>query len=54
MAVDATVNVDVATPTADWGERTGAALVDLAIATFLFVFGVAAGAILIAVGGPAW
>jgi hypothetical protein len=54
MAVDATVNVDVATPTADRGERTGAALVDLAIATFLFVFGVAAGAILIAVGGPAW
>ena len=51
MDVDASVNVDAPAPTADWGERTGAALIDLAIATFLFVFGIAAGAILIAVGG---
>jgi hypothetical protein len=28
MAVDATVNVDVAPPTADWGERTGGPLFD--------------------------
>jgi hypothetical protein len=33
------------------GERTGAALVDLAIAGFLLVFGIVAGSILIAVDG---
>jgi uncharacterized RDD family membrane protein YckC len=37
--------------TADWGERTGAALVDLAIAGFVLVAGIVAGAILVAVGG---
>jgi uncharacterized RDD family membrane protein YckC len=36
---------------ADWGERTGAALVDLTIALVLFLVGVVAGAILIALGG---
>jgi uncharacterized RDD family membrane protein YckC len=50
MAVEATVNADAAL-TADWGERTGAALIDLAIAAFLLVVGIAAGAVLLAVGG---
>jgi uncharacterized RDD family membrane protein YckC len=37
--------------TADWGERTGAALVDLAIAAFAFLTGLVAGSIAIAAGG---
>jgi uncharacterized RDD family membrane protein YckC len=36
---------------ADWGERTGAALVDLTIAVFLFFGGVVAGAIIVTLGG---
>ena len=36
---------------ADWGERTGAALVDLTIALFLFFVGVIAGAIIVTLGG---
>jgi uncharacterized RDD family membrane protein YckC len=53
MTVSVNVNVDAdpSASTADWGERTGAALVDLAIAGFLLVFGIVVGAILIAVGG---
>jgi uncharacterized RDD family membrane protein YckC len=51
MTVDTTAKVDASAPTADWGERTGAALVDLAIAGFLLVAGIVAGAILIAAGG---
>jgi uncharacterized RDD family membrane protein YckC len=51
MAVEATAKAEAQAPRADWGERTGAALVDLAIAIALLSVGVAAGAILIAVGG---
>jgi uncharacterized RDD family membrane protein YckC len=36
---------------ADWGERTGAALVDLTISGFLLVVGIVAGAIVISLGG---
>jgi uncharacterized RDD family membrane protein YckC len=36
---------------ADWGERTGAALVDLAIAAFAFLTGLVAGSIAVAAGG---
>jgi uncharacterized RDD family membrane protein YckC len=36
---------------AEWGERTGAALVDLTIALFLFLVGVVAGAIIVTLGG---
>jgi uncharacterized RDD family membrane protein YckC len=36
---------------ADWGERTGAALVDLTISLFLFLVGVIAGAIIVTLGG---
>jgi uncharacterized RDD family membrane protein YckC len=51
MTVNVAVNADRPAHTADWGERTGAALVDLAIAGFLLVFGIVAGVILVAVGG---
>jgi uncharacterized RDD family membrane protein YckC len=36
---------------ADWGERTGAALVDLTISLFLFFVGVVTGAIIVTLGG---
>jgi uncharacterized RDD family membrane protein YckC len=51
MAVDATAKVDAPAPNADWGERTGATLVDLAIAIVLLFAGITAGAILIIAGG---
>lgn len=37
--------------TADWGERTGAALVDLTIASFVFLVGIVAGSVAIVAGG---
>ncbi|HZA59385.1 MAG TPA: RDD family protein [Solirubrobacterales bacterium] len=36
---------------AEWGERTGAALVDLTISLFLFFVGVVAGVIIVTLGG---
>jgi uncharacterized RDD family membrane protein YckC len=51
MTVNPDASANAGASTADWGERTGAALVDVAIAGFLLVFGIVAGAILIAVGG---
>jgi uncharacterized RDD family membrane protein YckC len=51
MTVNPDASANAGASTADWGERTGAALVDVAIAGFLLVFGIVAGSILIAVGG---
>jgi uncharacterized RDD family membrane protein YckC len=46
------VSPEAQTPaTADWGERTGAALVDLTIASFVFLVGIVAGSVAIVAGG---